>query len=186
MGFKYFKGKSWIDISREERLYCAHLYFQIKSKELEFVKWLNVNKNMKLPEDVEWEVGYEVCLYRDYFKHFREDSIKDNKEYPQKRTFDLCLFSVSNIVIIEAKVQQGFESEQSGEFLKDELFIKKLLKSDIKVDMLLLASSKYYKNYPKHGKKETLDGFNFRISWMELYNHYSNNLYLKADRIYKN
>jgi hypothetical protein len=117
MGFEYFEGKNWIDISREERLYCAHLYFQIRGKELEFVKWLNENHKMKLPTESEWEIGYEVCLYRDYFKQLRDETIcKDNVDYPPKRTFDLCLFSEENIVIIEAKVQQRFDAEQSEVF----------------------------------------------------------------------
>ena len=33
MGFSYLQNKSWLEITREERLYCAFLYWDIKDKE---------------------------------------------------------------------------------------------------------------------------------------------------------
>lgn len=186
MGFGYFKGKNWIDITREERFYCAQLYYQIKGKELDFVNWLNSNKNMNLPIDSEWEIGFEVCFYREYFHYFRKDSIKENLEYPPKRTFDLCLFGENNMAIIEAKVQQKFETNQVNDFHTDKNLINRLINSKIKVDTILLASSIYYKNYEMYGKKEILENFDTRISWMEMYQRYTDSLFLQADGTYKN
>lgn len=113
MGFDYLDKKNWIDITREERFFCAYLYFDIKKDVNNFINWLNENtldpkyndKKIHLGLDVkqEWDVGFEVCFYRDY-KHQNRESVQ--KDYSPKRTFDLCLFSPDTIIIIEAKVQQ--------------------------------------------------------------------------------
>lgn len=191
MGFIYFQNKNWIDISREERLYCAHLYLQVRGKELEFVQWLNKNKAMNLPVDCEWEVGYEVCFYRDYLKS-EEKSIRvvnqtRNKaeRYSEKRTFDLCLFSDHHIVIIEAKVQQGFESDQIKDLHDDKFKLPRITDPKINVDTLLLASSQYFSNYETSGKEELLEGFPTRITWLDMYHLYADKLFLQADKLYK-
>jgi len=41
MGLSYLKNKNWSEITREERYFCAELYFAIKGNETDFVKWLN-------------------------------------------------------------------------------------------------------------------------------------------------
>ena len=139
MGFSYLDNKNWIDISREERLYCAHLYFQIKGKELQFVKWLNEFKSMYLTTDCEWEIGYEVCFYRDYLKNVENKSIRvenrkyEDSTYSEKRTFDLCLFSEDTIIIIEAKVKEKFEQKQLDDIKSDKALIKRLIGDKIKV-----------------------------------------------------
>lgn len=67
MSFSYLNGKKWIDISREERLFCAHLYFQIQKDVNKFIDELNrLFEDLSLPMDCEWKVGYEVCFYRDF------------------------------------------------------------------------------------------------------------------------
>ncbi|MCK9357427.1 MAG: hypothetical protein M0R22_09845 [Dehalococcoidia bacterium] len=119
MGFSYLGGKNWLDVTREERLFCAHLYHDIRSgrREQEFVRWLRdarfwwvkpAPESLNVNQD--WEVAYEVCFYRDLLKS-RNQSAK-LKGFPQKRTFDLCLFSEKCIVIFEAKVHEGFDTEQ--------------------------------------------------------------------------
>ena len=112
MGFAYLGGMRWSQISREERLFCAHLYHDIRSThcEKDFVRWLATPETGKkvwtqdsardgLLQDQEWEIGYEVCFYRDLI-HSLRSSPEFSKyaginpdEYPRKRTFDLCLFS---------------------------------------------------------------------------------------------
>ena len=62
----YFGNKAWADITREERYFCSYLYHSIIGKEKQFVKWLNTNTKLKLNESVNWELGFEVCFYRDY------------------------------------------------------------------------------------------------------------------------
>jgi hypothetical protein len=141
----------WSSITREERFFCSHLYHSILGKEKEFVKWLNESIKLNLNETADWEIGFEVCFYRDYIKA-NGKTIKDynkklNKSYPPKRTFDLCLFSANQIVIIEAKVQQGCSKKQMKDIDNDEKLVIDLVKSfdmpDIKVKTILLYSSKY-------------------------------------------
>jgi len=103
MGFIYLDGKNWIDVTREERLFCSYLYWDIKKSVKDFVSWLSTISGLALRFDDTWEVGYEVCFYRDLQK-FRRKPL-DLTRYSRKRTFDICLFSESTIVIIEAKVQ---------------------------------------------------------------------------------
>jgi len=154
--FGYLGNKSWSQITREERFFCSHLYYSILNKGKEFINWLNDNlknnnNNLKLNPDKEWEIGYEVCFYRDYIKAM-DSSIKQynkdkEKDYPQKRTFDLCLFSEDQIIIIEAKVQQGFSTKQINEIQKDKILVKQLLSEfnydNVKSETILLYSSGY-------------------------------------------
>src|SRR5882672_11412807 len=101
MGFTYLGGNNWSDITREERFFCAELYIKIKNSENAFVRWLNAQEKISISgEDceTEWETAFEVCFYRDFPHKFRPE-IPD--KYSPKRTFDLCLFSEKNIIIIE-------------------------------------------------------------------------------------
>ena len=52
MKFDYLNNNSWSDISREERLFCAHLYWRIRGDVMKFVEWLNDVK--PLPEKEPW------------------------------------------------------------------------------------------------------------------------------------
>ncbi len=165
----------WLSITREERFFCSHLYHSILGREKEFVKWLN--EKLNLQGDVQfnpvkdWEVNFEVCFYRDFLKSKGETIIDYNRKhqttYPQKRTFDLCLFSENEIVIIEAKVQQGFSLKQIEEIDLDEELVKQLLRTfgyDVKkVKGVLLYSSKYTPKEPGIKKYPN-------ITWEELHN----------------
>lgn len=150
---KYFGNKSWADITREERYFCSHLYHSVVGREKEFVKWLNNKTKLKLDENSNWEIGFEVCFYRDYLKSLNR-SVKQyrysaKKLFPQKRTFDLCLFSSDHIIIIEAKVQEYFYTKQLNDLENDTKMVKEILrrnKADVKVDALLLHSDKNFKD----------------------------------------
>ena len=145
----------WSSITREERFFCSHLYHSILGREKEFVKWLCENlkskDELKLEDKKNWEVSYEVCFYRDFIKANRETIKAYNKKnetnYPPKRTFDLCLFSEDEIVIIEAKVQQGFSLKQIDEIIDDRGLVKDLvnniIKKNVDVKTVLLYSSDY-------------------------------------------
>lgn len=191
MGFSYLNDNSWENITREERLFCARLYEYIRKTPLKFVEFLNTksaenNKPLNLPVDCEWEAGFEVCFYRDLLKSV-DKSIKDT-DYPDKRTFDLCLFSEKTIVIIEAKAQQGFKSDQVEEFEDDREKIKELLQQikkevpDIKI--IALASSIYFENFKKHGKID-IGFFDAKISWLDVYQFIGDKIFMRADEIYK-
>lgn len=183
MGFSYLQGKSWLEITREERLYCAFLYWDIKGREKDFVSWLDDNHGLQLDSDAEWEVGYEVCFYRDLLKS-RGKSVNPT-QYSSKRTFDLCLFSEEAMVIIEAKVQQMFKESQMRAFQKDRDDIPKIVGKQIDTNIIALASSHYYENYDKFGQNDMLKKFNACISWAEIYDSYSQrDIYKQADDIY--
>lgn len=175
----YIEKKTWQDITREERFFCSHLYHTIINREKEFVEWLNNNTTLKLNPHSKWEVGYEVCFYRDLIKHWKDQgkTIPNEKQYSLKRTFDLCLFSNDHIVIIEAKAQQGFHRDQLDEFIKDKVDIKNLLGSQgfiVNVDVVLLHSSPY-------SPKNSLP----KVKWGDVYNSFcKNDIFLKADQLY--
>jgi len=184
MGLSYLQNKSWLEITREERLYCAFLYWDVKDREKDFISWLDDNYDLQLNSNAGWEIGYEVCFYRDLLKS-RGKSVNPT-QYPSKRTFDLCLFSEETIVIIEAKVQQMFKESQIYAFQKDRDDIPKIVGKEIDTKIIALASSRYYENYEKFGKKDILKNFDARISWAEIYDSYSQkDIYKQANNIYK-
>lgn len=203
MGWKYFGDKTWAEVTRDERFFCQHLYNLIRDDVPGFVQKLNEIAGMTLPVKEEWEVGFEVCLYRDHrfmceeYKHVWHD--KDM--YSPKRTFDLCLFSHKHIVIIEAKAQQGFDPKQMEEFKKDREWVKEAIAvvksgdgagSDVDVDLIALASSKYLDglDWVAFKEKNIFSG-EAAISWKKLAELYRKNnkvgdpVLLRADEIYQ-
>jgi len=205
MGLKYFNNKQWKDITREERYFCAELFNYIKSqkKEKEFVKWLREKTNNgEYDDQYEWEIAYEVCFYRDYLKEIKKYNVKNSK-YPQKRTFDLCLFSEKRIIIIEAKAQQALDLTQLT-YLKDDKkdendieMIKALLGETINISVILIASSHYINGSIKQGdrsrvKKCKEKGYEV-ISWDDInkefikdinYNKELKEIFERANAIY--
>ena len=186
MGLSYLGGKNWLDVTREERLFCSYLYWDIKTKERDFVRWLDKNCGLDLRLDTFWEVGYEVCFYRDVQKN--RGIPLDSTMYSRKRTFDLCLFSEDAIVIIEAKVQQMFKEIEILGFQRDRQKIPKIVGKELGVYIVALASSKYFKNYGKYGKHNILSKPNFDacISWKQMGELFHKGVYLDADHKYKN
>jgi len=88
MGYSYLNGKNWLKVTREERLFCSYLYHDIIGVEKEFVVWLNAqpdDKTLNLPPQDDWEIGYEVCFYRDFLRVIKGESVNDSK-YSPKRT----------------------------------------------------------------------------------------------------
>lgn len=171
MGFTYFQGNNWKDVSREERLFCSHLYHKINQQgnTKKFVEWLNNTKSpltgfenqLSLDVNVEWEIAYETCFYRDILKSYGH-GVKEklvqlslNKNIGGdsvnliKRTFDLTLFSEDTIVIIEAKAAQGLSTKQFKEFEVDEKLIKGVfeelkIKKAPRIIFIILASQSYF------------------------------------------
>lgn len=203
MQTNYMKD-SWSEITRDERFFCAELFQIIKQNKTPFNELL-VNKGIISSLDVDYEIGYEVCFYRDYiFKYGYENNrsintIKDENDkyiFPHKRTFDLCLFLENEIIIIEAKAQQGFSINQLNEFDNDRLLLGKLFeKKKVNVKIVGLYSSKYNpeKNLSYNesdntkGKKKTLNYFDGEITWEEIYHRYGSNnkILFYADESYK-
>lgn len=173
MSINYFGDrKTWLGVTREERLFCSHVYHRIKEPEQtkQFVEWLisrngpspvkDFTNKLNLDPNVYWEASFEACFYRDLLKsygHGVKDKLERLKEIEEigedavnliKRTFDLVLFSEENIVIIEAKAASGLNSKQFKEFEMDERLIKGVFNylnlTAPKIHFVILASSKYY------------------------------------------
>ncbi len=197
-GWDYLGGRLWSQITRDERYFCQHLYNLVKRREKinEFVEHINklaaLEGEKALPTETDWEIGFEVCFYRDIWHQRKQDHIL----YSPKRTFDLCLFSHKHIVIIEAKAQQGFDSDatQLEAFKNDREEIKKLVRAvepDVKVLIIALASSKYvFKGDKRRELPKGRDGqaiFDGQaITWIDLSKIYSDDTELhRADEIYQ-
>lgn len=202
MGWKYFGGKTWSEVTRDERFFCQHLYGLIQYDVPAFVRIINELGDLDFPAEEEWEVGFEVCFYRDLRFMCTEDKHGwhgNESMYSPKRTFDLCLFSHDHIVIIEAKAQQGFDVQQMGEFRKDREWVKHaaaVVKAsdgvghDINVHVVALASSKYLdcRDWGKLNRGSTFCGK--PLSWEALAKRYRRNdkngdpVLLRANAIY--
>ena len=184
---QYFGNKSWSDITREERYFCSHLYHNVLGKEKEFVKWLSKTAQLEIDSKKDWEISFEVCFYRDFLKA-QNKSVKTYKKkdgflYSQKRTFDLCLFSIDEIIIIEAKAQQGFTGHQLDEILQDADLVEELtkdfgMKKNCRV--ILLHSSLY------HPRDERIIKFP-RFTWKDFcaFQNENNDVFQRADKLYK-
>jgi len=139
VGFQYLNGKRWSQVTRDERFFCQRLYEMINMEKPErFVAYLRDTHGLDVPAEGEWEAGFEVCFYRDFWQH-RE---RKGELFSPKRTFDLCLFGEKAIIIIEAKAAVGFDEDQIESFARDIIEVAKLTKVD-NVKLVGLCSSKY-------------------------------------------
>jgi len=177
--FTYLRNKFWSEITREERYFCAELFFDIKNNPKIFIEYLNNNLQQNFNINQHWEVGYEVCFYRDYLFSINE-SVKPKykgQKYPQKRTFDLSLFSDSDFIIIEAKADQNFSKGQIEDLDDDrKLLLPKLLSENGKVPEInaFLLCSSTNKQIIKDYKK---------FYWKDLVSIYNNSIYAVADNL---
>ncbi len=177
MGLKYLYGKSWWEVTRDERFFCQHLFVLIQKHGVrELVKYLNEKHDADLNSSGNWEAAYEACFYRDLY-HFRG---KEGDRFSAKRTFDLCLFSDDAIVIIEAKAQQGFHKDQLKEFEEDKTQVSNATGVD-NVLLAALASSQY------DPSDEIRGYFNGPyLTWAEMAEYYSGDpVLIRADSIYE-
>jgi hypothetical protein len=183
MPIPYFSGLSWNDITREERFYCFALYLHAQNDPQAFAAWVKETARLDIDPATDWDIGLEVCFYRDYLWH--KGKPVHGSGFSPKRTFDLCLFSTKAIVIIEAKVDQPFDVEQNETFAQDSQRIPELLDTkDIKVFLVALASSKYFQSDAKYGNGESLRAFQGQISWANAYRKYGDSLLRQADELY--
>jgi hypothetical protein len=177
MAFYYLGGRSWAEVTREERFYCQALYSLIRQNDLAvFLNHVNAVVGIDLPGGVHWELAYEACFYRDLW-HFRG---RKGDIFSPKRTFDLCLFSSDHIAIIEAKAQQPFDLEQARRFEADRDKVKEL--TGVRhVSLVGLASSRCH---PLRAVLEAFDGP--LLTWKGLSELYNNDAtLLRADEIYE-
>ena len=177
MGFEYLNGKFWSQVTRDERFFCQRLFELIRSETaVSFVRYLCETHGLDVPVEGEWEVGFEVCFYRDLWQ-LRE---REGKLFSPKRTFDLCLFGENAIVIIEAKAAGGFDQDQNVSFELDIAEVKELTGVKI-VQLVGLCSSKY------NIEAELEQTFHGRIlRWNDLATRYADDEVLhRADEVYE-
>lgn len=196
MTINYLAGKPWSDWSREERFFCSVLY-HLASKDQatkdDFAAWLIKEAGLTSVRDkVGWELGYEVCFYRDYLHGLKREVDPQTKlkrktareqGLPVKRTFDLCLFGPKTIIIIEAKCAEGFDTKQLGHFRDDLRIIRDEIPelAEVNVELVALASSAYVQD-SKVLKTEPFTGK--PITWLQVYEKYGDAQLQRADELY--
>ena len=184
-GLRWLDGKKWADVTRDERFFCAVLYEHARKNPADFAQWLIKESGLNTSSSGTWDLGFEVCFYRDYLWMKKESVVA--WELPPKRTFDLCLFGEKAIIIIEAKVCEPFDYGQNGDFSNDEAFVNKLPGlENLDVFTVALATSKYFENAKKHGRSGTLSVFKENhITWAKVSEKFRDPLLPCADKMYK-
>jgi hypothetical protein len=177
-------NKPWTSWSREERLFCAVLYEHGRRDPAAFARWLIDAAGLDLSPAGEWDLGYEVCLYRDFL--WQKDGLTAaGSVLPYKRTFDLCLFGEAAVVVIEAKVCQRFDPVQNADFERDSERIRSLPGwQDLDVKLVALASARYLANAAKYSPA-ALSIFDGQVSWQQAAQHFGDPLLEQADAMYK-
>ena len=184
--------RSWVDITREEREFCAVLFSEVSHHDSEFVEFLNENTivpsegKLNLPTEVDWDIGLEVALYRDLdfygidlsdkLRKIWKDPRGPGKGNPLRsakaRKFDLALMSEHHIVVIEAKADGGFDSDDISKLAKDRSTIESY-SPGMAVTIIGLHSSRYM---PLTATREAKNGngFDAFVTWDVLSKHYPN------------
>jgi hypothetical protein len=184
MSIPYFNGHLWTELTRDERFYCFSLYQHAKQNPSEFAGLISKKSGISARTETTWDLGVEVCFYRDYLWH-RGKPVRGSG-YSPKRTFDLCLFGPSTIIIIEAKVDQAFDGEQNITFTEDAGKIRYLLDmKSLDIFLVALASSKYFKADAENGSGSALKPFDGKVSWMDMYQKYGDEILRQADDLYR-
>lgn len=190
----------WSLMTREERYFCAHLFYLIRQEPDKFTDWFvekynKQNQDNKIDEGKKWEIGYEVCFYRDYIHWFKFNERTIGKTgFSPKRTFDLAMISEDEIIIFEAKSHEIFDQDQVDEIYADKgtldeakyESLHKLLGKKVKVKAIAIAPSKYFDYARKFNKENWLnkDGFDGKLTWKELSDLYdSDKVLLQAELI---
>lgn len=184
MGISYLRNQPWSSWTREERYFCALLFGHASVAPADFAAWLIDAADLRIDSAGEWDVGFEVCFYRDYLWQLGASARQAG--LPAKRTFDLCLFGERDIIVIEAKVCEAFSGGQNDDFAQDKARIVSMENlDDLGVHIVALASSQYFTNAARFGRPGTLAMFDGRITWAQVAERYADGLLLKADAMYK-
>jgi hypothetical protein len=180
---------SFNSITRTEVFYTANLHFaSINNTEL-----LRQLLQTKLPISDQTKItssNFELCLFRDLAKAELIDRVNDadikklkhikSRKAIEKITFDNAfLLSDSTLILIEAKVQQGFSKPQLNVMLE----AAKILEHTglyRKVYCVGLHSSKY--------SPRSLYGLDAMITWREIIEYIGDpdQIFARADLLYRN
>lgn len=177
--------RCWSNITREERQFCADLYNEISTDPLKFVEILNsceLNRISMpaLAPDQFVDVGYEVAFYRDVS---RVRSEIDDEEASSHRKFDLALFFKEQLIVIEAKAQQGYKAEDVEKIGIDKRILDGLLKG-IDTYFVGICSDRYWNSNRR--KREIDDCLNLVLTWKCLDQYYPKKNFERANSIYRN
>lgn len=184
MTISYLKGHPWSEWTRDERYFCSVLYSHAVNDVQEFASWLIDSAQLDLSKKGAWDLGFEVCLYRDYLWQLGRSAKAEG--FPPKRTFDFCLFGDDQIIVVEAKVFEKFTSKQNEAFDRDKNRIRELPQlGHLRIAVVALASSRYFSNAEKYGWPGTLAGFDGRVSWAQAAEKYGHPDLQRADGLYK-
>lgn len=178
----YLHNTTWERITREERFFCARLFELTRHAPGDFANWLSSRGDLGLPQTGEWDIGFEVALYRDLLWHRGRSAAGEG--FSRKRTFDLCLFHEACVVIIEAKGAETFDHNQNTTFDDDRAQIPRLLGSGIQVILVGLASSRYLESVRRFGRRGALDVFDALITWRDVASHLNDAALESADSLY--
>lgn len=194
MSIPYLGAQSWADITREERTYCADVFSAAKDNIPRFIECINKCAGIRKqgiyfePHD-SWEIGFEVCFYRDLLRSVGRSVY--GSQFANKRTFDLCLFSPANLVIIEAKVTSRFDRRQGAQLERDPDAIRMAIrtchpKAAIpRITVLGLTSATYVNNLLRYSEVQPryLHGF---LTWAQLSASYPEQpSFNRAERLYR-
>jgi hypothetical protein len=182
---KWLCGAKWADWTREERYFCALLFGYADNDPSRFARWVVETAKLdqldrSLLARAVWEVGYEVCFYRDYLWERGE---LEGTDLPLKRTFDLCLFAPNVVIIIEAKGFEGFTSKQNAEFDEDRGRLRRLLGPEVQIYLVALASSAYV-NSDRLSKKSLAPFDGAPLTWEDAAKEYPDARLKVADGLY--
>ena len=173
-------GKTWEQVTREERYFCAELFHAIRQDACQFVKFLNdkaerpgkekrPEQGKDIPEKENWKAAYEICFYRDIRK-WAERKGESKPKFSPKRTFDLALFSDDAIILIEAKAHQPFEGKQLKQLDGDRKNVAAC--TGVSEEMIFLVGLVSCKYRPMPKTKERFDRM---TRWSHLASFYADN-----------
>ena len=171
------KLPKWSEISREERFFTAMLFHDVLAEKDPLLTLLG--KKLRLSEQSKIiDVAFEAAFFRDAALENRIESSPAH----EAQKFDLMLgFSDKRTVIIEAKAQQGFRTDQIEMLhMARTLMEGSRLWPATKVHIVGLWSSQYS---PRQTTRNSFDAF---FTWLEVADIYPENqeIYRRADSIY--
>jgi len=196
----YLRSMPWSAWTRDERFFCSVLYADARANPAALAATVEQLSGVAL-RGSGWDLGFEVCFYRDYLWQLKPKSSSYESFVASlglsctpslKRTFDLCLFGESQLVIIEAKVCEGFTNLQNTEFDDDRAMIASLPGLEqVEVVLIGLASQRYLDGRgprDESGKRQALTVFDGVMSWGALASAFkgeTSQLLQQADEMYR-
>lgn len=166
----WLDGEKWAEITREERQFCADLYLEIRDQPSEFVRFIKECKPKETPaesldEELDWEVAYEMAYYRDLIYSKKAKGVECKGSLHRK--FDLALISDHQLIIVEAKAQQGFTTDDEKAYKADLKDIRASRNDQgVAVFLVALCSSRLFNSYKREIEIEQVA--DYVITWKDL------------------